>query len=77
MVQGPRKVCTELTGSTKGGVAAILKAVPEQLDLNRRQVAIFNRIYNSTWNSDMYFIASSLSSKALLANGLAAKGALP
>jgi hypothetical protein len=29
------KVCTELTGSTVGGLAAILKAVPEQLDLNQ------------------------------------------
>jgi hypothetical protein len=71
------KVCPKLTGSTIGGLTAIFKAVPEQLDHNQRQVAIFNRIYNSTWNSDMYSIASSPNSNTLLAIGPAAEGALP
>lgn len=70
-------ICTELTGSTVGGLDAVLKSVPEQLDLNQRQIAIFNRIYNSTWNTGMYFIWNAVTSDTLLASGLSSSGTVP
>lgn len=45
------KICTALTGNSVGGRNAFKKAIPEELRLNSRQRAIFNRMYSYAWST--------------------------